>query len=68
MQHISMFYNEDANPKHRAEVVNEDGIYSIRYYDPRGVLFKTESFEGKALNYVEDAAENWTLGIKVLYG
>ena len=36
----------------------------IIYFDERGNIFNTEKFPGKALNYVEDAAENYALGIK----
>ena len=68
MQHLSTFYKENATSKHRAEVVNNEGVYQIHYYNINGELFKTESFEGKAQNYVEDAAENWTTDIKVLNG
>jgi len=68
MRHISNFYKEDANPKHRAEIINENDVYKIHYYNIHGELFKTESFEGKSWNYVRDAAENWASGIKVLNG
>lgn len=64
---ISTYYKEDTSGP-RAEVVQEDYGYVIRYYDAAGHLFQTESFEGKSLHHVEDAAENWTLGIKVLNG
>ena len=30
------------------------------------MLFFTEDFPQKSINYVEDAAENWALGIKKL--
>jgi hypothetical protein len=33
-----------------------------------GLIFHTEKFEGHSLHYVENAAENWALGIKVLNG
>jgi hypothetical protein len=31
-----------------------------------GNVFYTESFHGKSVHYVEDAAENWALGHKIL--
>lgn len=70
MKLISIYYKEENNSRARAEVIREDrdGGYSIHYYHATGDLFKTESYEGKSLQYVEDAAENWTLGIKVLNG
>lgn len=68
MKHISTYFKEGAELKSRAEVVVENGDYSIHYYNLNGQLFHTESFAGKSLQYVEDAAENWALGIKVLNG
>jgi hypothetical protein len=41
--------------------------YSIEYF-VNGKYTKTEKFEGVSLYYVEDAAENWLNGIKVLNG
>ena len=38
----------------------------IRYYTNEGKLYYTEDFKEKTLRYVEDAAENWALGIKKL--
>lgn len=38
----------------------------IKYFDNNGKLFFSEDFEGKSLRYVEDAAENWAVGIKKL--
>ena len=38
--------------------------YGILYFNEKGSIFHTEQYPGKALNYVEDAAENWALGIK----
>lgn len=66
MKLISTYYKEDTSIKARAEVVEDNGIYVIHYYNGAGNLFRTEEFAGKSLQYVEDAAENWTLGIKLL--
>tara|TARA_B110000858_G_C17760287_1_gene454182 strand:- start:1027 stop:1239 length:213 start_codon:yes stop_codon:yes gene_type:complete len=38
----------------------------IKYFDANGKQFFIEEFPNKAIGYVEDAAENWTLGIKTL--
>ena len=38
----------------------------IEYFDDHGKLFFSEEFPGKSMRYVEDAAENWALGIKQL--
>lgn len=38
----------------------------IKYFDNNGRWFFSEDFRGKSLHYVNDAAENWCLGIKKL--
>jgi hypothetical protein len=63
---ISEYYNKDNQSK--AVVVKNRNGYSIEYYGMNGLIFHTEKFEGHSLHYVENAAENWTLGIKVLNG
>ena len=40
--------------------------YFIIYFDEKGNIFNSENFPGKSIHYVEDAAENWALGIKEL--
>jgi len=44
----------------------EHSFFSITYKDASGTRLTTEDFKYKSLRYVEDAAENWTLGIKQL--
>jgi hypothetical protein len=41
-------------------------VFYIKYFDSNGKQFYTEDFPNKSLRYVEDAAENWVLGIKKL--
>lgn len=69
---ISEYYREDRAVAKIYRVITEmDGdhsYYSITYKDKDGFRLGTEDFPFKSLQYVEDAAENWTLGIKVLYG
>ena len=38
----------------------------LRYFTEQGVKYFEESFHGKTLRYVEEAAENWSIGIKKL--
>lgn len=38
--------------------------FFIQYKDSTGAVCFEEKFPGKSINYVEDAAENWALGIK----
>tara|TARA_R110000868_G_scaffold244495_1_gene500815 strand:+ start:146 stop:358 length:213 start_codon:yes stop_codon:yes gene_type:complete len=70
MKQISTYFKEGTDLKSRAEVVfdSDNTVYNIEYYNLQGLIFHTESFPGKSVHYVEDAAENWALGIKVLNG
>jgi hypothetical protein len=63
---ISTFFAE--NNMGRAEVYHDHAAHYIEYYDQNGNMFHTEQFPGRSIHYVEDAAENWTLGIKQLNG
>ena len=38
--------------------------FFIKYHDKNGKFLKEEYFPNKSLRYIEDAAENWCLGIK----
>lgn len=66
---ISTFYKESSEGP-RAEVVDVDGTLCIEYYNGigDGKPFMVESFPRNNLHYVEDAADNWVRGIKVLNG
>jgi hypothetical protein len=49
----------------------KDEFAFLEYYDSNGKKFFHEEFPNKSLVYVENAAENWALGIKkieMLYG
>tara|TARA_B110000908_G_C10238119_1_gene444532 strand:+ start:1348 stop:1566 length:219 start_codon:yes stop_codon:yes gene_type:complete len=43
--------------------LKEEYLY-INYFNANGQKFSSESFIGKSKRYVEDAAENWCMGIK----
>ena len=62
---ISEYYKDDSTVSKAVVLKNSTG-YFIEYYDDDGIMFHTEAFDGKSLHYVEDAAENWVLGIKKL--
>lgn len=66
---ISTYFKEDTAAG-RAEVLKneEGGYYYVDYYDAGGNKFFTEAFPNKSVQYVENAAENWVMGIKVLRG
>lgn len=66
MKYITTVYKEENGGRSRADVIQTDGGYVIEYFDPRGELFKTEPHPGKSIQWAEDAAENWALGIKNL--
>ncbi len=67
---MSEYYKEDGSVAKVYQVVTgmdgERSFFSITYKDTNGVRLMQEDFPYKALGYVEDAAENWTLGIKLL--
>jgi hypothetical protein len=70
---MSEYFKEDGSTAMVYLVVNEtykrDAFYSITYRDKDGSRIGEEDFHSKSLYFVEDAAENWSLGIKqVLFG
>ena len=64
MKTIDTYYSDD---KKRTAIVKQDdaGVYAIDFYDYNvGELALTRKvFEDKSLRYVEDAAENYVMGI-----
>lgn len=46
--------------------VGSNEMLVVDYYDNQKRHFFCEEFPGKDVSYVEDAAENWALGIKKL--
>jgi len=63
---ISTYYCEQGKGHCEIHVDYKEEMFYIKYFDSNGKLFFTEDFPNKAMRYVEDAAENWTLGIKKL--
>jgi hypothetical protein len=67
---MSEYYKEDGSVAKVYQIVTgmdgERSFFSITYKDPNGVRLMREDFPYKALGYVEDAAENLSLGIKLL--
>jgi hypothetical protein len=65
---ISTYYaeNDAGHAEVKFDSLNE--LFYIKYYDSNGKFFFSEEFPDKSIHYVEDAAENWALGYKVLYG
>ena len=65
---ISTFYEGNDTSRGRAEVYKGPTGYYIEFYRADGSVITTEYFPNHSIHYVEDAAENWTLGIKQLNG
>jgi hypothetical protein len=65
---VSEYYKEDGGVAKIYRVITQmDGdhsFYSITFKDSNGNRLAQEDYPFKSLHYVEDAAENWTLGIK----
>jgi hypothetical protein len=63
---ISTYYADNQKGYAEVHVDFVQNINLIKYFDNEGLLFFTEDFPQNSINYVEDAAENWALGIKKL--
>lgn len=64
---ISTYYADPPGRGHCEVWMNfKDEIAYIDYFDDTGKKFYTEDFPNNSIHYVEDAAENWALGIKKL--
>ena len=65
---LSTHYSDDNRGKAEVHADMKNESFYIKYFYNNGKRFFTEDFEGKALRYVQDAAENWAAGIKQLVG
>jgi len=63
---ISTYYSDLDRGFCEIHVDFKEELIYIKYYDDNGKKFFTEEFHNKSMRYVEDAAENWALGIKKL--
>lgn len=63
---ISTYYHETADGEFCQLHFNFKLEYAYLKYYRNQKLFFTEEFPGKSIRYVEDAAENWALGLKKL--
>lgn len=64
---VSTHWSE--SPKGAYAEVHTDGTDRwIDYFDDQGHKFFREDFPDHSIFFVEDAAENWASGIKVLHG
>lgn len=70
-RHISTYYSDKDQGYCHLMLDLKTEMFYLEYYDNNKRMFFTEEFPGKSMRYVEDAAENWALGIKeitTLYG
>jgi hypothetical protein len=67
MPKVNEFLGEKSGQTLKAEIHTEGTEHTIQYYVNNN-LQKMETFHGKSIFYVEDAATNWIAGIKVLNG
>ena len=67
-KHMSTFYADPPNDGQYCELhfnFKEEYAY-LKYFTEDKKQFHREEFPNKSMRYVEDAAENWALGIKKL--
>jgi hypothetical protein len=65
---LSTYWSDEGKGYAEVHVDMKNESFYIKYFDSNNKRFFTEDFEGKSLRYVEDAAENWALGVKHLTG
>ena len=63
---LSTYYSEKGKGKCEIHIDLKNEYFYIKYFDNNDKQFFTEDFIGKTHRYVEDAANNWTVGIKEL--
>jgi hypothetical protein len=60
---LSVFISDDQALKAIVYLDTEKKVYEVEY-TKNDAIIATESYEDKSLNYHEDAAENYVMGIK----
>jgi len=65
---ISTFYSDHGEGYAEVWMDFKEEVAFIKYFDDNDTKFFEEDFPNKSIRYVEDAAENWALGIKKLEG
>lgn len=61
---LSRYYKDGSDEYVDLVEINHE-YYELKYHNDAGVLLSYEIINGHSLHYVEDACENWALGIKV---
>ena len=65
---LSTYRSDEGKGYAEVHVDMKNESFYIKYFDSNNKRFFTEDFEGKSLRFVEDAAENWALGVKHFTG
>jgi hypothetical protein len=63
---LSTYYSDFGKGYCEIHVDYKEEMFYIKYFDNNKKNFFVEEFLNKSMRYVEDAAENWALGIKKL--
>jgi hypothetical protein len=63
---LSTYYSEIGKGYCEVHMDFKEEMAYIKYFDNNGKMFFTEDFPEKSIHYVNDAAENWCIGIKKL--
>ena len=66
VKEISVYYADDGLNMAAVFLDLKTEEYYIEYKNTSGTVFFVEHFPSKSIHFVEDAAENWVLGIKEL--
>tara|TARA_B110000908_G_scaffold72905_1_gene87928 strand:+ start:1260 stop:1496 length:237 start_codon:yes stop_codon:yes gene_type:complete len=65
-KHLSTYYKDHSKAYCEIHVDMKEEMFYIKFYNDSGKQFFVEEFPNKSHRYVEDAAENWALGIKLI--
>jgi len=63
---LSTYYSDNNKGWCEIHLDSKNESLYIKYFDESGRKFFVEDFPNKSMLYVENAAENWALGIKKL--
>lgn len=59
---ISTYFGEGQYASRQSKIFIEDDVPTIEFWD-NGKLIQVRAFPDNTMQYAEDAAENWILGI-----
>ncbi len=63
---LSTYYHDNGKAWAEIHIDTKDELLYIKYFNESGILLCSEEFPNRSMRYVEDAAENWAMGIKRL--